>query len=37
MVMCEDEAVRRNRLGLVKSVETTALRLADFSRITALK
>lgn len=37
MVMCEDEALRRNRLGLVKSIETTALRMADFSKITTLQ
>lgn len=33
MIMCEDEYVRKNRLGLVKSIEELALKLADFSKI----
>ncbi|MBP7110342.1 MAG: glycine--tRNA ligase subunit beta [Firmicutes bacterium] len=33
MVNCEDEMVRKNRLGLVKALEGLALRLADFSRV----
>lgn len=35
MVMCEDQTLRRNRLGLVKAIEALALRMADFSKITA--
>jgi glycyl-tRNA synthetase beta chain len=33
MVMCEDEYIRKNRLGLIKAIELLALRLADFSKI----
>ncbi len=33
MVMCENEYIRKNRLGLIKSIEILALRMADFSKI----
>ncbi len=33
MIMSEDLYIRKNRLGLVKSLENLALRLADFSKI----
>ncbi len=33
MVMSEDLYIRKNRLGLVKSLENLAMRLADFSKI----
>lgn len=33
MVMSEDLYIRKNRLGLIKSLENLALKLADFSKI----
>ncbi len=33
MVLSEDLYIRKNRLGLVRSIENLALRLADFSKI----
>jgi len=33
MVMSEDACIRKNRLGLIKSLEMLALKLADFSKI----
>jgi glycyl-tRNA synthetase beta subunit len=33
MVMVEDQAIRQNRLGLLKLVSNLAAKIADFSRL----
>jgi glycyl-tRNA synthetase beta chain len=35
MVMCDDQAVRANRLGMLVVIKNMALLLADFTKIQA--